>query len=70
MAIVRSGLKVGIGTNSVSAYFIDPNCIERDVYYVDSAGFHTGIRNMSINGNSPFFYLPFAINIERRANGC
>ncbi len=65
MAIVRSGLEVGIGANSVSAYFIDPDGIERDVYYVDSAGFHTGIRDMSINGNSPFFYLPFAINIDK-----
>jgi hypothetical protein len=65
MAIVRSGLEVGIGANSVSAYFIDPDGNERDVYYVDSAGFHTGIRNMSINGNSPFFYLPFAINIDK-----
>ncbi len=65
MAIVRSGLEVGIGANSMSAYFIDPDGNERDVYYVTSTGFHTGIMNMSIDGRSTWFYLPFAIDIDK-----
>jgi len=65
MAIVRSGLEVGIGANSTSAYFIDPDGNIRDVYYVNKDGFHTGISNMSIDSRSTWFYLPFAIDIDK-----
>ncbi len=65
MAIVRSGLEVGIGANSTSAYFIDPDGNIRDVYYVSRDGFHTGISNMSIDSRSTWFYLPFAIDIDK-----
>ncbi len=65
MAIVRSGLEVGIGVNSMSVYFIDPDGNIRDVYYVSRDGFHTGISNMSIDSRSTWFYLPFAIDIDK-----
>ncbi len=65
MAIVKYGSDSTIGVNSVTAYFVDPDDMVRDVYYVDSDGFHTGIRNMSIDSSSRLFYLPFAIDIDK-----
>ncbi len=65
MAIVKHGSDSTIGVNSVTAYFIDPDGMVRGVYYVDSNGFHTGINNMPIDSSSRFFYLPFAIDIDK-----
>lgn len=65
MAIVEYGSDSTIGVNSVTTYFVDPDGMVRDVYYVDSNGFHTGINNMPIDGSSKLFYLPFAIDIDK-----
>ncbi|GBC73809.1 hypothetical protein HRbin04_01215 [archaeon HR04] len=62
-SLYGSGAMVGV--NSISAYFIDPDGSERDVYYYTSDGRQEGIRDMSINSNTDFFWYPFAIDIDK-----
>lgn len=64
-AVSLYGLTATIGMNSVTAYFIDPDGNTRDVYYYTTAGRHEGIRNMSINANSQFFWIPFAMDVDK-----
>lgn len=59
------GSSATIGVSSVSAYFIDPDGEERDVYYYTTAGRHEGIRNMSIDGRAAFYWEAFAVDVDK-----
>ncbi|MEM4175808.1 MAG: hypothetical protein QXT56_06185, partial [Candidatus Nitrosocaldus sp.] len=54
-----------IGVNRVTAYFVDPDGVERDVYYYTSAGRQEGIRGMSINANTDFYWEAFAVDVDK-----
>ncbi len=62
-SLYGSGAKINV--NSVSAYFVDPDGVERDVYYYTSDGRHVGIRGMSINPDTEFYWEPFAVDIDK-----
>ena len=59
------GSTATIGMNGLTAYFIDPDGERRDVYYYTTAGRQEGINGMNMDPYSQFFWIPFAMDVDK-----